>query len=167
MEFIHQLIALISAICAHVTCVTPPEDHLFCRSAMLKMPHNRSYVKLKFNSICVFSIAWLLMQYLPTRLFCFVFETIKWANMIGKAVKIASWDARSSKKYCFWGFCQDHRVLVSQSTSFGRQSRSQSKLPASWPHIQTGFLENRQSANRPPLRGILPMMPFSGDFRVI
>ena len=106
---------------------------------MLDMPRNRLHLKLKFNSICLSVSSLVLGQYFTTRLFCFVCKTIKWVNMIGKAVNVASQDARSSKKYCFWELCRDHRVFVSQSKSFGSQWRSHWKLPASWPHIETAF----------------------------
>ena len=62
---------------------------------MLNMPRSRLHAILNSSQSVSFGALVLLMQYFPTRLFCFVCETIKWANTIGKAVKIASQHAQS------------------------------------------------------------------------
>ena len=62
---------------------------------MLDMPRSRLHAKQNSIQSVSSGALVLLVQYFPTRLFCFVCETIKWANTIGKAVKIASQDARS------------------------------------------------------------------------
>ena len=62
---------------------------------MLNMPRSRLHAKQNSTQSVSSGALVLLMQYFPTRLFCFVCETKKWANAIGKAVKIASQDARS------------------------------------------------------------------------